>query len=147
MVANGDKNGISIFAIGKDSSDNDSMPSLEDYNDSDNDDDESCLAALMAHDNKLDKDSWGSHLKNDLDNSDVPYGDMVRDSRYFIDNESREEPTVATDTYNIDNIERIVETDSERLHFPTTDSNKDSIALILDPYPEVYCLMDHVLQH
>ena len=51
------------------------------------------------------------------------------------------------DTYNIDNIERIVKTDSERLCFPTANSDKDSIALILDFYPDVYGLMDHVLQH
>ena len=109
------------------------MPSLEDYKDSDNHEDNSSLAALMAHDDKLDKDSWGSHLKNNSDNSNVPYGDMVWDSRYFINDESTKEPTATADTYNINNIERIVETDLERLCFPTANSDKDSVALSLDP--------------
>ena len=99
MVANGDKNGISIFAIDKDSSNDDSMPSLKDYEYSDDDDDDSCLAALMTNDNESDKDSWGSHLDNNLDNSNVPYGDMVQDSRYLIDDKSSKELTAATDTY------------------------------------------------
>ena len=117
MVANGDKNGISLFAIDKDSSDDDSMPSLEAYKDSDDDNDDSCLAALMAPNTKSDKESWGSHLENNLDNSNIPYENMVQDSRYLIDDESSEEPTAATNMYNIDNIKRIVKIDLERLRF------------------------------
>ena len=106
----------------------------------------SCLAALMAHDDESDKDSWGSHLENNLDNSDIPYGDMVQDGRYFINNKSTKEPMAETDTYNI-HIKRIIKIDSEILCFPTANSDKDSGALILDPYLDAYCLMDHVLRH
>ena len=147
MVANVDENRIILFTIDEYRSDNDSMTSLEAYKDSDNDNDDSCLAALMAHDDKSEKDSWGSHLKNNSDNSDVPYGDMVQDSRYFIDDKSSEEPKAATDTYDIDNIKRIVEIASERLRFLTANSNKDSIASSLDLYPDAYCLMGDLLRH
>ena len=147
MVANGDNNRISLFSEfidGDSNSDKESMSSPADHENSGNDNDNSCLAALMAHDNDLDKDSWGSHLDNNSDNSNIPYGDMVQDDRYLI--ESTEEPTAAMDTYDI-NIERIVKIDLERLHFPTANSDEDSVTLILDPYPDAYRLMDHVLRY
>ena len=76
MVADGNNGGISLFAkfiidvdselsgtmpellIDEDSSsNNDSMPSLVEHEISDKDNDDSYLAALMAHDNESDEDS------------------------------------------------------------------------------------------
>ena len=164
FVNNDDSSSISsipeLLVYEDSSGDDESMPSLVDRHsdvdyesdDSDNDtkesdecDDNVYLPAFMARENdsdESDEDSWGSHLKNNSDNSDVPYGDMVRGSERYGELEDNDDPnvrpTAATEVYDIDNIEDIVEMDEDRLRFPTTDSDDKSIPSSLDPYPGAY---------
>ena len=140
---------------------NESKPEVMDDYDSSRDE-ESWMPALMTRENSSDEDSWGSHLENNSDNSDVPYGDMVRGSETYgelerynddenensdVDNDaSNERSTTVTEVYDIDNIHELVEREGEQIRFPTTNSDEDSIPSSLDPYPEAYRLTNFALR-
>ena len=78
------------------------VPCMDDNEDSNNNtgDDDSAMPALVDQVEDSDKDSdnnsWGSYLENNLDNSNVPYSNIVRNYDYKLDNKSAEaeEPRV-----------------------------------------------------
>ena len=75
-------------------SNNDSVPALVPcvFDDKDSDDntsnDDSVMPTLVAQAEDSDEDSWGSHLENNLDNSNVLYRDMVWNYEYKSDDKS-----------------------------------------------------------
>ena len=51
-------------------------------------DDKSVMPSLVAQVEDSDNNSRSSHMENNLDNSDVPYGDIVQNYNYKLDDNS-----------------------------------------------------------
>ena len=127
------------------------FPRIKSDNASDNN--ESVLTALVAHSEDSGKDSWGSHLTNNSNNSDVPYRNVVRNYDNNLDYDSRDlEGSNNVERffeYSMEDLIQMDQEEPERLQFKRTDKDNSlkeaSTAASLDPYPEAYCLGDQPL--
>ena len=112
---------------------------------------DSMILALVAWAEDSDSNSWGSHLENNLDNSDMPYRDIVRSYDCKSDNGSANvdktnnvEPKVVE--YTMSNVVWMAREEPKRLIFER-DNDKELYAVAsLDHYSEAYCLGNQELR-